>query len=226
MKPIISFTLVAFAAITSYSQAKPATAADFEGTFRYAVVETNKAFPFVFTVITETFGGGKLVSTLTQVSERQAEGIERTTQTLEQGGKTLRSYSIMTGFGENTYCSNDGVLWKGPQQFVCPGPDGSGSLRLYGPRTPESVEYTVSENSIDAKPVKVYRKYSIFAAPDAEGKKSFEEQIATIDPRGFLISVVGTEGLLEPKTITLIRTQTWDFQTKFEPVAAPRPLTR
>jgi hypothetical protein len=222
MKTIISLTLIAFAAITLTAQSKPTTEADYNGTFGYAVGETNKAFPFIFTVVTETFEGGKLVSTETDINERQAPGVERKTQTLTRGRETLRSYSVMTGFGDNTYCSTDAVSWTGPQKFVCRGPNGSGSIGLYGPRTPESVEYSVTERSVGGKPVKVYRKYAIFAAKNPNGKRSFEEKIATIDSRGFLISVVGTEGILDPKTITLVRKQTWDLTTKFKPVVAPK----
>ncbi|MGD9561334.1 MAG: hypothetical protein AB7F88_03575 [Pyrinomonadaceae bacterium] len=222
MKLIISVMLIAFGAIILNAQANPTTAADYNGTFRYAVSETNVAFPFVFTVVTEMFDAGKLVSTETEVNERQAEGVERETKTLERDGKTLRSYSIMLGFGNRTYCSADGATWNGPQEYVCPGPGGSKELLLYRPRSPESVEYSVTEKSLDGKTVKVYRKYATFPATGPKGKKTFEEQIATIDSRGFFVSVVGTEGTLGPKVVTLIRKQTWDFKTKFKPVVAPK----
>jgi len=48
MKTLISLTFVAIAAITLNAQTKPTTAADYDGKFRYAVGETNAAFPFVF----------------------------------------------------------------------------------------------------------------------------------------------------------------------------------
>lgn len=220
MKLTIALTFVAFTAVTLNAQPKPTTEADYNGTFQYAVSETNAAFPFVFTVVTETYVRGKLASTESDVAERQAEGIERQTRTLKRGGKTFHSYSIMVGFGNGTYCSRDGVSWTGPQKFVCRGPDDSGELRLYRPRQPESAEYSVTERSVDGKTVKVYRKYAIFPAT-ANGKKDFEEEIATIDSRGFFISVVDTEGTLGPKVVTLIRKQTWDFKTKFKPVIAP-----
>lgn len=222
MKLIIYFALIIFGAVSLNAQARPASAADYNGTFQYAVSETNAAFPFIFTVVTETYELGKLVSTKTEVNERQAQGVARETETLEKGGQTLRSYSIMVGFGENTYCSSDGVKWRGPQEFVCPGPDGSGLFALYRPRQPESVEYSVTDKSIDGKPVKLYRKYSIYAAASATGKKTFEDEIATIDSRGFFISVDNTEGTLDPKAVTLIRKQTWDFKTKFKRVTAPK----
>lgn len=222
MKLTIALTFVAFAAATLNAQSKPTDAADYHGTFQYAVSKTNAAFPFVFTVVTETYVRGKLASTETEVAERQAKGVERETTTLRRGGKTRRSFSIMVGFNKGTYCSSDGISWKGPQEFVCPGPVGSGEFRLYGPRKPESVEYSVTERSLDGKAVKVYRKYAIYPATAPNGKKDFEEEIATIDSRGFFISVVDTEGTLGPKVVTLIRKQTWDFKTKFKPVVAPK----
>ena len=222
MKLITPLLLIAFFAITLIAQAKPTTAADYDGTIRYAVNETNGAFPFIFTVVTETFKGGKLVSTETDVNERQAAGVARETKTLKKDGQTFRSHSIMVGFNEGTYCSTDGATWEGPQEFECPGPDGSNLLRLSRPRKPESVEYSVSEKSLDGKMVKVYRKYAIFAGTGPNGTKSFEEEIAIIDSRGFFISVVDTEGTLDPQIITLNRTQTWDFETKFKPVVAPK----
>lgn len=222
MKLVIFLFLIAFSALALCAQAKPTTAADYEGTFRYAVSETNSAFPFIFKVVTERFENGKLVSTETDVNERQSAGVERETSMLEKGGKTLSSYTIQVGFGNHTYCSTDGAIWNGPQEFVCPGPDGSNVLTLSRPREPESVEYSVSEKSLNGEPVKIYRKYAIFAGTGPSGKKSFGEEIATIDARGFFISVVKTEGTLAPKTVTLIRKQTWDFKTKFKPVVAPK----
>jgi hypothetical protein len=129
----------------------------------------------------------------------------------------------MVGFGNHTYCSTDGVSWTGPQEFVCPGPEGPGLLRLSrGARQSESAEYSVSEESLDGKPVKIYRKYAIYPAGEPNGKKDFEEKIATIDSRGFFVSVVHIEGTLDPKVVTLARKQTWDFRTKFKPVVAPK----
>ncbi len=222
MRHTIFLALIAFTAVAVNAQARPTSADDYNGTFQYAVSETNAAFPFVFTVITERYSGGKLVSTETDVNERQAPGVARETKTLARDGKTLRSYSIMVGFGNGTYCSTDGISWKGPQKFVCPGPDGSGLLALSRPRTPESVEYTVTDKTLGGKPVKLYRKYAVYPAATPEGKKTFEEKIATIDARGFFVSVHDTQGTLDPKATTLVRKHTWDFKTKFKPVVAPK----
>lgn len=222
MKIVACLLLAVTATLTLNAQAKQTTAAEYDGVFRYAVRETNAAFPFVFTVVTENFERGRLVSTEIEVNERQAAGVEREIKTLKEGKKTLRSYSVMIGFGNNTFCSSDGINWKGPQKFVCPGPDGTGLMRLYGRREPLKVEYSVSEKTLDGKPVKVYRKYAVYLAQEANKKNDFEEEITTIDSRGFFISVVNIEGTLDPKTVTLKLNQTWDFTTKFKPVVAPK----
>lgn len=223
MKLIFTLTLIFLGAMSAIAQAKTITAADYDGAFRFAVRETNAAFPFKFIVVTEKFKDGKLVSTETEVNERQAEGVERETKTLEKDGQTLRSYSVMVGFENGTYCSADGSNWKGPQEFVCPGTDGSDTVTLSGPRTPESVQYSVIEESRNGKPVKVYRKWAFFAATSPNGKKSHTHQTATFDSRGFFISVVDVEGFLDPEPVTtLYRKQTWDFETKFKPVVAPK----
>lgn len=222
MKIVAYLSLIAFAAITLNAQSKPATLADYNRTFEYAVSETNAAFPFVFTVVTERFERGKLVSTETEINERQGAGVERESETLERDGKIFRSYSVMVGFDDATYCSPDGVSWTGPQKFVCPGPDGQGVMALSRPQKPDKVEYSVSEQSADDKPVKIYRKFAIFKGSGPGEKETFEEEIATVDSRGFFISVVETEGTLGPRAITLIRKQTWDFKTKFKPVVAPK----
>jgi hypothetical protein len=222
MKTLISLVFIALASLAAEAQTKSTSAADYNGTLQFAVSETNAAFPFVFTVVTKRFDHGKLISTETEIAERQAQGVERETKIFEREGKTLRSYSLMLGFGNHTYCSSNGVSWKGPQEFVCAGPDGSGLLELRIPRKAESVVYSVTEKSLNGQPVKIYRKYEMFLATQPNGKKSFEEELATINSRGFFISVVNEEGTLDPEAVTLHREQTWDFKTKIKPVVAPK----
>ena len=85
----------------------------------------------------------------------------------------------------------------------------------------ESVEYSVTEKSVNGKQVKVYRKYSIFASSEGT-PKTYEEEISTMDSRGYFITVVSTEGALNPKTVTLITEESWITQAKIEPVVTPK----
>jgi hypothetical protein len=74
---------------------------------------------------------------------------------------------------------------------------------------------------LNGKKVKVYREYSVFASSTPNGKKEFRDEISTIDSRGFLINIVTTEGTLDPRTVTLIRKQSWDANTKIKSIVAP-----
>lgn len=219
MKILLSLLIISVLATAAFSQ-KEISKTDYDAVFKHAVSVTNAAFPFVFTVATETYEGGKVVSTATDIHERQAPGVERENRTLVKKGNTLRSFGIMAGFGENTYCSRDGKTWSGPQKFVCPDPENSRELRLYRPRTPETAEHTVTEKKIDGKPVKVYREYNVFTSPN--GKKDFMETIATVDSMGFFIEICNTEGTLDPRVVTLTRKQAWKPNAKFAPVVAPK----
>ncbi|NJM52066.1 MAG: hypothetical protein HC846_00940 [Blastocatellia bacterium] len=107
------------------------------------------------------------------------------------------------------------MSWK-PSKYEC-----DGVRIIYAPRTPESVEYTLEQKTVDGKKVKVYREYSVFALSKDGQKKDFREKISTVDSRGFFINIVDAEGTIEPKTITLKRVQSWT-KAKFEPVVAPK----
>jgi hypothetical protein len=203
------------------AQSRVITKGEYDAAFGYAVRTTNAAFPFVFTVTTDTYENGKLAWTEKEVEERQAQGVERITKSLIEAGKTLRSYQVMVGFG-NVYCSTDGKAWKGPQKFECPGPDGSGTVRLYGPRKPESVEYTVTEKAVKGQRIKMYREYTVFPLSRVGAQKEFKEKISTMNADGLLIDIVDTEGTLDPRTVTLTRKQTWKLNAKFAPVTAPK----
>lgn len=216
MRIFLLVAIVTLFAINSTAQSKPTTAADYKGTFQYAVSETNAAFPFIFTVVVDEFENGKNVSSETMVDERQAAGVERITRTVVKDGKKLVSYQLKVGFG-SVYCSSDGLTWQGPQKYECSGPS-----RLYGRRDTETAEYSVEEKNVGGDNIKVYREYAIYKPTDGGREKEFKETIATIDSRGFFISIVNNEGSLDPKTVTLVRKQTWDMKTKMKPVVAPK----
>lgn len=216
MRLFLFIAIVTFFTVNSTAQSKPTTAADYKGTFQYAVSETNAAFPFIFTVVVDEFENGKNVSSETMVDERQAAGVERITRTIFEDGKKSVSYQVNVGFG-NVYCSSDGVTWQGPQKYECTGPS-----RLYGQRETETAEYTVEEKTVSGENVKVYREYVIYKPTEGSREKEFKETIATIDSRGFFKSIVNNEGSLDPKMVTLIRKQTWDMKTKMKPVVAPK----
>ncbi|MCA1591020.1 MAG: hypothetical protein LC734_11695 [Acidobacteria bacterium] len=208
---LISFVLFT---VSSSVQAQSITKDEFDSAYRFAVSETNAAFPFVFTVTTEFIENGKTDSTVIDVHEREAQGRERTTRKTITDGKTTHKYQIKVGFGKN-FCSDDGLTWT-PNEYECFGP-----VSFYGRREPESVEYSVTGKRTKGKKAKVLRQYSVFAPLAANAKKDFREKILTLDSRGFFIDIVDKEGTLDPLTVKLIRRQSWDTKTKFKPVIAP-----
>jgi hypothetical protein len=209
---LTALLLVFIAAVGA--QTRTITKNEYDKVFQYAVSETNSAFPFVFTVTTESIKNNKIVSTVTEIDEREAQMRERITMRTVADGKTSQKIQVRVDSGQN-YCSEDGATWK-RSEYECFGP-----ISIYGPRQPESVEYSVTDAMVSGKPVKVYRAFSVFAPSEINGKRDFSETLSTIDSRGFFINVVDTEGSLDPKTITLKRTQVWDFKTKIKPVVAP-----
>lgn len=216
MKFLLFVATIALFVLSSAAQSKPTTAADYKGSFQYAVSETNAAFPFIFTVVIDEFENGRKLLSETMVNERQAAGVERITRAILKDEKKSVSYQVKVGFG-NVYCSTDGVTWQGPQKYECSGPS-----RLYGRRDIEKAEYSVEENAVDGEDFRVYREYLIYKPTEGNREKEFKETTATIDSRGFFISIVNNEGTLDPKTVTLVRKQTWDFKTKIKPIVAPK----
>lgn len=197
-----------------HAQSRPIIEAEYNGVTAFAVSETNRAFPFIFKVKTEFFENGKLSSTVTDIAERVASGKERETRITVTGGKTTTEYQLQLDFGKN-FCSTDGVIWKATQ-YECFGP-----VSFYGPRSPNSVEYSVEERTVDGQKVKVYRKYTTFT-PLSPGKpKDFRERLATVDSRGFFLQIVDTEGTLDPRIVRLVRTQRWEMNAKIKPIVAP-----
>lgn len=214
MKIAFSIIAIFFFFINSNAQSRTVSEDEYRKAFQFAVSETNADYPLIFKVTTKFFENGKLVSTFTEVNENESSGHYRIKKTNIEGGKETNKYQITFGFG-NVFCSDDGVSWK-PSKYECSGP-----VMLYGRREPESIEYSVTEKTVDGKKVKVYREYSVFTPLKGNGKKEFREKVSTIDSRGFFITVEDTEGKLDPKTVTLTRTQSWTTKAKIEPVVAP-----
>lgn len=212
MKRALSLIVVLLSlAGIQHAQSAKITEAEYKKVNEFAVTETNRAFPFVFTVTTELIESGKVVSKVTDVAERVARGKERETRTTDANGKKTVEFQLQLDFGKN-FCSVDAVSWK-PSQYECFGP-----VSFYGRREPESVEYSVEESS---DRVTIYRMYSVFN-PLASGKpKDFRERMIAIDSRGFYFRIRDDEGTLDPRNVTLVRTQTWEMNAKIKPIVAP-----
>lgn len=209
---LIAVLLILFE--TAGAQTRKISKVEYDRVLDVAVRETNNAFPFVFTVKTELLKDGKVTASATEVAEREGEFRERITRTKVVDGKTSKVFQLRIDL-QNNFCSDDGATWR-RSQYECSGPE-----FLYEPGEPESVEYTVADAGIDGQPVKIYREYSVYSPVAPGKKKDFRESIAMIDSRGFFISVVDTDGTLDPNNPSLRRTQIWDFKTKFKPVTAP-----
>ncbi|MEP6847568.1 MAG: hypothetical protein ABI999_01840 [Acidobacteriota bacterium] len=218
MKSAFSLVVSLLFVAASQAQVRSITADEYKGNFNGAVYATNAAFPFIFTVKTESFENGKLVRSESKVDERESEGNERIKKVFIINGKKTDVFQITAGLG-NFYCSDDGVSWKPLSRHWCPGPDKI--LNLYSERTSGNAEYSVEQKSLEGKEVKVYRRYSVFAPSKPNGKKEYQEKVSTIDSGGFLIDLTTTEGTLDPKIITRVQTESWDTTTKFKPVVAP-----
>lgn len=213
MKLTFSIVAIFLFFINSSAQSQTISKDEYEKVFQFAVSETNADFPFIFEVISEFIENGKTVRTVMEVNERESLGRDRIKLTILTDGRETNKYQVTVGFG-NVFCSDDGVSWKS-SKYECSNP-----VMLYGRREPESIEYSVTEKSVNGKQVKLYREYSIFAPSKGSKKKEFREKVSTIDSRGFFITVEGTEGMLDPKTVTLKRKQSW-VKAKIKPVVAP-----
>lgn len=214
MKITFSIVTIFLLFITSNAQSRAISEDEYRKIFRFAVSHTNADFPFIFKVTTMFIENGKTARTVTEENERESPGHERIKRIDLTGGHETITYQIKVGFG-NVFCSDDGVSWKSTK-YECSGP-----VMFYGRREPESIEYSVSEKTVDGKQVKVYREYSVFASSEGKPKKEFREKISVIDARGFFLTVEDAEGTLDPKTVTLTRTQSWITKVKMNPVVAP-----
>jgi len=215
MKIAFFFTVIFLFIVNSCAQSRTITKEEYDKAFRFAVTKTNADYPLIFKVKTSIIENGKTIRTITEVNENEAAGRRRIKRSVLADGRETNKYQLTVGFG-NVFCSDDGVSWK-LSKYECPR-----DMPLYGRREAESTEYSFTEKSIDGKRVKVYREYSVFASSEAGKPKTYEEKIPTMDSRGYFITVVGTEGTLDPKTVTLIREQSWITQAKIEPVVAPK----
>lgn len=220
MKIALSFIAVFLFIITSYSQSHTISKDEYQKVFRFALTETNASYPHIFKVNTAFIENGKTVRTVTVVNENESPGHHRIKTTDTADGRETNKYQITVGFG-NVFCSDDGISWKPPQQYECAGPG-----TLYGHRDTESVEYSVTRKSVNGRKVGVFREYSVFAPWKGSKTRQFREKVSTIDSLGFFLTVVDTEGTLDPKTVTLTREQSWVTQAKIEPVVAPKSIQK
>jgi hypothetical protein len=215
MKIVFSFIAIFLFFVNSFAQSQTVSKDDYERAFQFAVSKTNADYPLIFKVTTSFIENGKTVRTVTEVNENEEAGRYRIKRSVLADGRETNNYQLTVGFG-NVFCSDDGVNWKS-SKYECPA-----ERMIYGNRNAESIEYSVTETSVNGKQVKIYRKYSVFAPLGGDKPKTFNEKISTMDSRGYFITVVNTEGRLAPKTATLIREQSWVTQAKIESVVAPK----
>ena len=220
MKIALSIVTIFLLFISSNAQSKTISKDEYEKVSQFAVSETNADYPVILKVVVNNIKNGKTISTETSAVENEAQGRSRKKTTVFENGKKTNKYQINAGFG-SVYCSDDGIKWEGPSKYECGSANG-GAIRIGSvSREPEITEYSVATKTVNGKKVKIYREYLVFA-PFAEGeRKTFREEISTIDSRGFFITVEGVEGTLDPKTVTLTSKQSWITKAKIKPVVAP-----
>jgi len=206
-------TLLLFFSTTS-AQSQTISKRKYEKIIQSAISKTNAAYPVVLTATTNFIDDGKTVRTITDVDENQSLLHRRLKRTIVADGRTMNAYQVSIGFS-NVFCSDDGVSWT-PSKSEC-----WSAVSVYGPREPESSEYSVTLKSIKGKTVKIYREYSVFPAWEGSETKEFLVRVSTIDSRGFFKRVVDTEGTLHPRTVTLRRKQTWVTKTRIKPITTP-----
>ena len=202
--------------ITSGAQPRTISKDEYEKVIQFAVSKTNAAYPVIFKVTTRFIEKGKTIRTVTDLNENESRSHHRIKRTILAGGRKTNKYQVSVGFGQ-VFCSDDGVSWK-PSTSECSAP-----VSIYGPRDAESSEYSVTMKSVRGKSFKVYREYSVFAPWEwsKSKKQEFRETVSTIDSRRLFTTVVDTEGTLDPRTVTLIRKQSWVTNAKIKPVVSP-----
>ncbi len=214
MKIALSLIAIFLFIVTSSAQSRTISKDEYEKVFEFAVSKTNEAYPVIFKVTTVFIENGKRVRTVTDLNENESLSHYRIKRTTVAKGRMTNKFQVSVGFGK-VFCSDDSASWK-PSKYECWGP-----VSVYGRRETESIEYTVTVKSAKGKKVKVYREYFVFAPWEGSNKKEFRETVSTIDSRGFFTTIVDTEGTLDPRTVTLIRKQTWVTKAKIKPVVPP-----
>jgi hypothetical protein len=214
MKITLTFIAILLFIVTSNAQSQTISETEYNKVFQFAVSETNADYPLIFKVTTNFIENGKTVRTVIDLNENKAQGRYRMKRTVFADGKETNKHQITAGFG-NVFCSDDGVLWKS-SKYECYGP-----VNMYFGKEIDSIEYSFTEKIVDGKTLKVYTKYTVFAPSKAGKKKEFSEKTSTIDSRGFFVNIVESEGILDPKTVTLTREQAWTTKAKFKKIVPP-----
>ena len=214
MKLALSLVTICLFFITANAQTRTISRKEYEKIFELAVWKTNKDYPVVFKVTTQFIEHGKTARTVTDWAENQAPLQHRLKRTIVAGGRTTNMYQV-SAESRKVFCSDDGVSWK-VSDSECWGP-----TIIYGARKSESTKHTVTVKTLKGKTVRVYREYSVFGPYEGYEKKEFRETISTIDSRGFFRTVVNIEGTLHPRTVTLIRKQSWVTKARIKPVVPP-----
>jgi len=214
----LAFSLIAIFLfiVTSSAQSRTIGKDKYEKVFEFAVSKTNGFYPVIFKVTTRFIENGKTFHTVTDLIENESLLNRRIIRTTVAGGRTTNKYQVTVG--AKVFCSDEGVSWKEPSKYECWSP-----VSIYGPRDALSIEYNVTVKWVKGKRVRVYREYSVFAPWEWEGskKKDFRETVSTIDSRGFFTTVVDTEGTLGPRTVKLIRKQSWVTKARIKPIVPP-----
>jgi hypothetical protein len=213
MRIPLSLSAVFLFVITASAQSRTIRKSEYEKVFEFAVSKTNEAYPVIFKVTTNFIENGKTIRRVTELRENESWLRDRIKRTDVAGGRTTNKYQIQVGF-RNVFCSDDGVSWK-PSESMCFGP-----VSFYFSH-PKGIKYSVTVKWVKGEKFKVYRGYFVLAPSEGSKKKVFRETVSTIDSRGFFTTVVDTEGTLGPKTVTLIRKQSWVTKAKIKPVLPP-----
>lgn len=218
---ITLFIIAIFLFLTiSNAQSQKIGKDEYEKVIQFAVSETNADYPVVLKASSKFIKNGKTIRTETETVENEAQGRSRQKMTVFENGKETNKFQINAGFG-SVYCSDDDIKWEGPSEYECRSVNG-GAIHIGNvSREPEISEYDVATKTVSGKKVKIYREYLVFAPFAEGGKKTFSENISTIDSRGFFITVEDTKGTLDPKIVTLTSKQSWITKAKIKPVVAP-----